>query len=85
LCTADANPYLAVACILACGFEGIEKRLTLKMEPAEVVERNEGKTGRAKERRLARNLLEALEEMDKVIIYYYIIFLILVMGVFICC
>ena len=78
---ADANPYLAIACILACGFDGkvvdekldswknafltiltgIERKLHLKMQPAEVVAKQPG--GRSGEVRLARNLKEATETM----------------------
>ncbi|KAJ3212295.1 hypothetical protein HDU83_008430 [Entophlyctis luteolus] len=60
---ADANPYLCVAAILACGFDGISKRLPLPMPPAEVVQTQPG--GRESEVRLARSLKDAYEEMDK--------------------
>ncbi|KAI9339330.1 hypothetical protein BDR26DRAFT_862241 [Obelidium mucronatum] len=60
---ADANPYLTVAAILACGYDGIKRKLALPMPPAEVVQKQPG--GRSGERRLARNLKEAYEEMAK--------------------
>ncbi|KAJ1549709.1 hypothetical protein HK405_002606, partial [Cladochytrium tenue] len=55
---ADANPYLAVAAILACGLEGVRRRLPLRLAPAA------GDDGAAvPRRRLARDLREAYEEM----------------------
>ncbi|KAJ3130599.1 hypothetical protein HK100_007894 [Physocladia obscura] len=59
---ADANPYLTVAAILACGYEGIKRKLELPMPAAEVTQKFDG--GRKNEIRLARNLKEAYEAMD---------------------
>ncbi|KAJ3071297.1 hypothetical protein HDU98_005574 [Podochytrium sp. JEL0797] len=60
---ADANPYLCVAAILACGYDGVKRKLALASPPAEVVQKIEG--GRAGEVRLARNLKEAYLEMER--------------------
>ncbi|KAJ3320033.1 hypothetical protein HDU76_000400, partial [Blyttiomyces sp. JEL0837] len=59
---ADANPYLAIAAILACGYEGISSKMTLSDPPAETrtpEQRNKH------ERRLARDLREAVLEMER--------------------
>ncbi|KAJ3068381.1 hypothetical protein HDU99_003226, partial [Rhizoclosmatium hyalinum] len=54
---ADANPYLAVAAVLACGYDGIRKRAVLPMGPV-----GPG-VDRSGERRLPRSLGDAIEEM----------------------
>ncbi|KAJ3243815.1 hypothetical protein HDU77_010250 [Chytriomyces hyalinus] len=58
---ADMNPYLTVAAILAAGYDGIARRLPLPFPPAEVQAKLEG--GRSGEKRLARDLYQALEAM----------------------
>ncbi|KAI8621291.1 hypothetical protein BC830DRAFT_1095034 [Chytriomyces sp. MP71] len=58
---ADANPYLTVAAILAAGYDGIRRQLPLPFPPAEIQKDLAG--GRSGERRLARDLREATEEM----------------------
>lgn len=55
---ADANPYLAVGAILACGFEGIHQGMKLEL-PASTGDNQTAGT------RLARNLKEAIDEMEK--------------------
>ncbi|KAI9338700.1 putative glutamine synthetase [Zopfochytrium polystomum] len=55
---ADANPYLAVAAIMACGLEGVKRKMTLTLPPSTGEDAMTNK-------RLARDLKDAYEEMGK--------------------
>lgn len=56
---ADANPYLVLAAIVACGWRGIEKRLDVMVPP---LGKGDGVGGEAdKGQRLAKSLKEATE------------------------
>jgi glutamine synthetase len=63
---ASCNPYLALAAVIACGLDGIERKLTPPSPIAEDPSSLSSDVQKAKQIcRLPQNLMEALVELDK--------------------